>query len=273
MRIHSLFTIVAVCVGLSGCASRPTGHSPTATTGDPAAAHYHAVGTPGAEHGWVVLLPGSSGLRVLGDDRHYFRAAERLNEAGFGVLLIDYKAAYRASPGRPRGAAGDKIAWVVRRAVEWGIANGHIRRDQPGAIVAWSLGAEGIWALARSDGFDEIGVVSIAAYYPSVERELEHAEAIAPLGVPGLVVTGMADNITEHTLTRDALRDTGIEIVAYPLAHHGFDVASLDEPVTMRVPPIIGPKATFAYDAEAAADAAQRIMGFLRPHLVPADDP
>ena len=59
---------------------------------------------------WAVLLPGSGGLSILGDDEHYFRAATWLNERGVDALVIDYHRAARfvsaAAGGAPRGAYG-----------------------------------------------------------------------------------------------------------------------------------------------------------------------
>jgi hypothetical protein len=44
---------------------------------------------------WAVVLPGSGGMSILGDDDHYFRAASWLNERGVDALVIDYHGAAR----------------------------------------------------------------------------------------------------------------------------------------------------------------------------------
>jgi hypothetical protein len=105
--------------------------------------------------GWLIFLPGSSGLSILGDERHYFSVAERLNGHGWSVLLVDYKPAYRASGVALQGSAGDKIAWVTEQAVEW-LHDQHPETvAQLGAMVAWSLGAEGALRLATDEGRTE----------------------------------------------------------------------------------------------------------------------
>jgi dienelactone hydrolase len=214
---------------------------------------------------WALLLPGASGLRIFDDDGHYFRAAAALHAEGFDVLVVDYKAFYRASPDRPDVETGDKIAWVVERCIAWARDSGRIAPDQPGVLVAWSLGAEGLWPmLPDAPRLERLGVRAAAAYYPSHESRTPITSA-----VPLLVLTGEADDVTPLKDLRrvlDPARSPGVELVTYPEAHHGFDIESLTKPRTVRLLPLVGPSGTFAHGEAAAADARARLAAFIGTH-------
>lgn len=235
--------------------------------GSDPSAHYHVRSAASANAGkpWVVLLPGSSGLTIFEDDRHYFRAAKKFNEAGFDAIVVDYKPAYRASKGAPPGSTGEKIAWVTGRAIEWAMEQGRIQKDAPGAIIVWSLGGEGLWRMAADSEFMKShNIRAAAAYYPSNQEE-QTLEAAVPL----LILTGEADDVVkvEDVKAMVAKRDRSgageVTLKAYPGAHHGFDISSLTKKRTMELIPIIGPRATIQYDATAAADAEARLVEFL----------
>lgn len=215
---------------------------------------------------WAVLLPGASGLKVFDDEGHYFLVADALNARGFDVLVIDYKRAYKEAPSRPRVPTGKKIAWVVEQSLAWARQDGRIPVDQPGAIIAWSLGAEGLWPLL-SDGekASSLGITAVAAYYPSNEDR----EPIAN-SVPLLILVGERDDVTPASEVRglvNAANSGAIELHVYPDANHGFDIASIQPPKTVRLLPLVGPSGTFGYDKAAAADAWVRLDAFLDQHV------
>ena len=217
--------------------------------------------------GWVVFLPGSGGLRVLEDDHHYSDVAERLNRHGWSVLLVDYKPAYRAAGTGPKGIAAEKIAWVAEQAVEW------LRREHqetsrlPGALVGWSLGAEGVVRIANDrTKATALGIGSAIVYYPSNEGR-QHLSNVVPL----LILTGEADDVSRARDVRAFVQGRApgaapVELQVYPGAYHGFDVASLTERKTVRLLPLIGPKATLQYNEAAAIDAEGRLVSFLANH-------
>ncbi len=123
----------------------------------------------------------------------------------------------------------------------------------------WSLGGSAVWPLTTPERAAELGLAGAVAFYPVVEDATQ-----TPPAVPVLVLTGAADDVTELGPIRelvDRYRTLGsdIELVTYPGAHHGFDIASLKKPRTVRLIPFIGPKATFGHDADAAADAWERV--------------
>lgn len=271
-RWNSLFRMlglacIAACAALAGCAG--SGSTPPGT--DPAA-HYHFLAAPGDQvnpHPWVVLLPGSSGLKIFEDERHYFRAAESLNAAGFDALIVDYKPAYKASKGAPDGPTGAKIAWVTGQAIDWAKAQGHFDGNAPGAIIAWSLGGEGLWRMLADPGLlDREHIRAAAAYYPSnQDNHTLHAH------IPLVILTGEADDVVELSevkalvAKRDKSAEGEVLLKSYPGAHHGFDISSLTKKRTMELIPLIGPRATFAYNAEAASGAHRVLLDFLSKHV------
>jgi len=273
MRNLGIVILLAWFAGLVGCGTlvERQGHEPVAgfvTLGDGAWGSVHVLRAARPDRGWVVMLPGSSGLVVLGDDKHYFEVGRRLGELGFDVLLVDYKAFYRASDDRPDVATVEKIAWVVHRVVEGAKSRGLIDDDARGVLAAWSLGAEGVWALGNENGdsFDALGIDRCVLWYPSVERVMDES-GVRELEVPVLAMVGDADDVTlldDLESVLDLYIINGIvELVVYPQALHGFDIESIGPSQSMRFPPIIGEQVTFGYNRNADLDAWARAVDFL----------
>ena len=266
MRRGSWIVGAALCGAMSGCASHEKPEASAELARDGMAAHFHFRAHEGdVARGWVVLLPGASGLTIFEDSGHYFRAAERMTREGFDALVVDYKAAYHAAADRPDVETGEKIAWVTERAAAWLREKGHAAPDEAGFVVGWSLGGEGVWTLLSSpERVREMGLAGAAMYYPANEGKLHSCG-----GVPLLVMTGGADDVvpaSEVRTTADTARAQGCEVTleVYPGAQHGFDVESLKRKRVARLLPLVGPKATFQFDADAAADAEGKLIGFLR---------
>lgn len=214
--------------------------------------------------GWAVFLPGSSGLTVLDDDQHYYAAAEALNARGWNVLLVDYKSAYRAAVDAPGGSSGEKIAWVAEQATDWLKVSRPEMASLPGAVIAWSLGAEGAIELVNDrKRLAATGIRSAAMYYPSIPGNVGLNNH-----VPVLVLTGELDDVTPLNEVKALVenREPGAasaELLTYSNAHHGFDVASIREETTIRVLPLVGRKMTLQYNADAASDAAAKLYDLL----------
>lgn len=249
---------IALLLGLTSCVSiaPPRG---VGVMSD----YFHWQDVDGAK-GWVVFLPGASGLTVMDDERHYFDAADALNARGWNVLLVDYKPAYRAAMDAPGGDTDEKIAWVTEEAITWMIGNRPEMATLPGAIVAWSMGAEGALCLANDRArLESTGIRSIAMYYPSIPGKFQLDNQ-----VPLLILTGDADDVTpvvdvNALVAQQRSGGKDVELHTFPNAHHGFDVASIVEEKTVRMLPLVGPSATLQYNAEAAADAADKLAEFL----------
>ncbi len=210
---------------------------------------------------WAVLLPGSGGMSILGDDQHYFRAAAWLNERGVDALVIDYHGAARFVPNAAAGTPGDRMAAIVADALLVERAAGRVPRNCPCALIGWSLGSEGAWTLAASN---ETGFRAAAMFYPTVRRPQPYRNVL-----PILVFQGTADNVTKESDLRSflSLRSTesaSVQIMPFEGAGHGFDVPSLRPARNMRFPPLIGQRVTFEYDAAAATSAYEALESFLR---------
>ncbi len=246
---------------LSSCASGP--QSPADAV--PADYYHWREAATDRPAGWVVILPGSSGLTIFDDDSHYFDTANRYNDLGFDVLVVDYKPALRASASTPEGASpGEKIAWITERAIEW-MWHEHPRtRTRQGVIAAWSLGAEGALRLVNDDRKTKsLQIGSAVFFYPTNFEQVELDNR-----VPLLILVGDNDDVTPAAAARAMVDDRSattatVELVIYPGARHGFDIESLKTPRTIRLLPLFGPSATFFYDAEAAHDANERVTTFI----------
>ena len=267
MNIAHLCSILIFMSAVIGCGSSPRttneqlrGYVPCEPTGFASAIFRKA----SAEHAgrWVLLLPGASGLVTFGDSEHYFKSADSIAAAGFDVLVVDYKLAHKRGTGAPGGHAGAKIAWVIAEVVAKARATGLIRSGEPGAIVAWSLGAEGLWPIVVDAGSPSPLVLkAAAAYYPSHE----HVTSIRS-SIPLLLLNGELDDVTPARELRTATSNPPsplVQVQCYPGAHHGFDIDSLVPPRRVSLIPLIGPSATFGYDAPAATDSQRRLIEFL----------
>ena len=254
-----LFAAVALCLALAppaGCAVR-------AEMSD--SFHWRPASNA---MGWVVFLPGSGGLRVLDDDHHYFDLASRLNRSGWSVLLVDYKPAYQAAGTAPKRSTGEKIAWVTEQAVGWMRHEHPETAALPGALVAWSLGAEGALRIVNDPSLPKtLGMQAAVLYYPSNQEKLRLNNQL-----PVLLLTGELDDVVRaidvQALVRDRTENApSAELQVYPGARHGFDVASLRKRKTLRILPLVGPKATLQYDEAAAKDAEGRLVRFLASNV------
>jgi dienelactone hydrolase len=221
--------------------------------------HWRPAADDNAPRPWAVLLPGSGGLSILGGDQHYFRAASWLNSLGVDALVIDYHRATRFVPGSRDGEAGDRMAAIVADALAFERAAGRAQAACPGAVLGWSLGAEGAWTLAAGDQ-----VRAAVMYYPTVRRPQPYRN-VAPV----LVLQGGVDNVTPEAELRAfvgarAAESAPLAVVSYAGAEHGFDVESLTRPRSMRFPPLVGQRVTFAYSAGPASEARAAAAAFLR---------
>ncbi len=253
---------LAACAGAPPPSANACGRfAPLAADG--LLAHVYADASPSADR-YVLLLPGSSGLHVFEDDTHYFAAAATLSEQGLRPLVVDYRAAWHAAEHPELDATGDKIAWVAEQVVARCRQNGLLAATARGAVVAWSLGAEGVWSLfATPARCDAMRLAAAVTFYPANEDE-RPLRAIRPL----LVLVGDADDVTPLADLREHLVvDDQVSLQVFAGSHHGFDIASLTAPRRVSLLPVIGPHATFAGDARGRVRAIGLVRDFLAEHV------
>jgi dienelactone hydrolase len=252
----TLFCFFWIILGSLAC------QSPRTTTGTPDLnACFRVQKSARDSKKWILLLPGSSGLRIFGDTTHYYNAAQRLTAAGYIVLLVDYKKAYRILNGKIKGDTGQKIKWVTSRAIEWAWENGHWPRSQGGRIVAWSLGGEGVWPILNDPAFiQRYHVEKAALYYPSNQS----GQKVGSETIPFIVFCGLEDRITPAQNIRETCPFAPAEcLFFYPDAHHGFDISSLKKAKTVRFPPFFGKKHIFKWEEKAVTDSWEQLLEFL----------
>jgi len=209
---------------------------------------------------WVILLPGSSGLKIFDDEQHYFNVAEKLNKEGFSVILVDYKPAYKASGRKVKETTGEKILWVTEMAMKWGVENNFITPNTQGSIVGWSLAGEGLILLANNkEKLKQLNIKSIALYYPSNRDKIKLNSKL-----PILVQTGKLDNITPLNEINEQYSGNNAVIIDYDNAYHAFDVESLEQGKEMRFPALFGKKYIFKYSQKAKEESIKNLIEFLK---------
>ena len=210
---------------------------------------------------WAVFLPGTGGLRIFRDTTHYYKVAEKLNEAGISVLLVDNAASYRASKRKVKEEEPQQILWSLEQAMAWASEKQYINTSSKGSIVGWSRAGLGLIPLANDDKLlDTLNIKSIALFYPANGYELD----LRPK-VPVLVLTGGSDRIIKLDDVLNHMVSENVTLKVYDDAYHGFDVESLKKGKYFRYIPLISKKIYFLkYDEEAAEDAMQQLVDFLK---------
>jgi hypothetical protein len=144
-----------------------------------------------SKHSWILLLPGSSGLTIFDDSTFYNRKADSLNQKGYDILLLDYKAFYRASTSidKPKGSAGEKISWVIKQVIQLAKDKQQVDKSDVGHIIGWSLAGEGVFKLLKDTGFIKQNTISsVALFYPSNNEKVKITTSI-----PLLIQIGQSD--------------------------------------------------------------------------------
>ncbi len=216
-----------------------------------------------SKHEWILLLPGSSGLNIFEDSTFYYRKAEYLNQIGFDILLLDYKAFYQSSTltNKPKGSTGEKISWVVKQVIQIAKTNRHIEQVNNGHIIGWSLAGEGVFKLLKDTAFiSESKISSVALFYPSNNEKLEITTTI-----PVLIQIGQSDKtVIADKLYKQIKYIENIKFITYPNSFHGFDIETIVQPKKIIFPPVIGKKHIFLYNKEAAEKAYLELTNFLK---------
>jgi dienelactone hydrolase len=221
---------------------------------------------PAAARGWVVLLPGEDELAFAAISSHYEKVALLLNANGFDTLIVPYEDAFDEDVDGDPDSEGDRIAAVTMRAVQWMHDKHSDTEGEPGAIIAWAAGAQGLSVIAATGTkYPIANLVASVAFYPDVIEETAFNSRL-----PMLVQTGAEDEgaaALRHYLGVQEPGSVEPEFVPYDGAKQGFDVESFAKSKTVRSVPIIGASVTLAYNAAAAHAAQQKMLAFLKSRL------
>lgn len=247
-----VLTFLLLLVSLPGLARKRADH------------YFYYKAQPAANRGWLILLPGMSGMSVFKDSTFYKQFADSMSKEGFDVILIDYKTFYKRSKiyDKPNGTPGEKIAWAVYRVLELAVQRKQIDTAASGRLMSWSLGGEGIAVLVDDRKFvDKYHIAQAVSYYPpNIFNTRYHSK------VPMIILTGASDNVTSaEMLQKTAEGDPQVKVFVYDNSYHGFDIPSLKPRRYKRVPIFIGKKFIFEYNAKAAAESRAELCRFFAP--------
>lgn len=208
---------------------------------------------------WAVFLPGTGGLRIFKDTIHYYKMAEKLNDIGISVLLVDNVAAYKASGKKDLDNESDKILWTLNQALIWAKQHQFIESD--GTLVGWSRAGIGAIPLANNPNLPHhYGIDSMVLFYPANPSKIY----LQP-GIPVLVLTGSDDRIIKPDDILDHMIAENVNIKIYDDAYHGFDVESLKKGKYFRYIPFLSKKHyLLKYDEKASHEAVTDWIEFMK---------
>lgn len=219
----------------------------------------------------IVAIPGCSGIAFddpaleathadLGEDdrlfrRHYRRAADRLREAGYAVLLIHVHEAEGLVTACAGELRDDVLADYVRASVGWVPELSYVdaRRVH---VIGWSMGGRAVLSWLATGPVELGSVQSATVVYPSCPS----AGAVAH-GIPLLMLLGGADDIADpdecEELVARSPRGSDVTVHRYPGARHGYDIEGA--PAVLD----IGNGMTVGFQQEAANATWREILAFL----------
>ena len=205
---------------------------------------------------FVILLHGCGGLRQKAMWTHWVEPWTAVFHAhGIGTAVIDSFA--------PRGVVevctSNPGPWAVRRADDAYSARAWLAEQpyvDPGriAVMGMSNGGRTVLAAMRADRERGGRFLAGVALYPGCQSDTSSV-FYAPL----LVLIGADDTVTPARYCQEMLRvrpqgTPEIRLVLYPRAPHTFDMKLPDRTVL---------RMRLGYDADAAADAPQKVLRFL----------
>lgn len=211
---------------------------------------------------WIILLPGSSGLKIFDDRTFYNRQADTLKSLGYSIILLDYKSFYKSSQEKTKakGSLGDKISWTIKEVISLAKNKKQIDSTQTGHIIGWSLAGEGVFRLLKDSSYiAKNKIKSAVLFYPS-NREKKTITSAIPL----LIQIGQEDNVVVAQKIKCQIENEAkAQLIIYPNSSHGFDIESLKEERKIKFPPLVGKKYSFKYNRESASLARIALYDFL----------
>jgi len=218
----------------------------------------------------VIAIPGCSGVSLNGPEtdagrpgdegdrlfrRHYPRMAERLQEAGFLVLLIDYLTAEGVLNTCGWEIHPKRIGEYIKEAISFVkmTPSADISRIN---VIGWSHGGEGVLAWLANLEEEPEGVQKAITVYPGCSANGPWISSL-----PILMILGEADDIALPSVCNNLIQSlpnqTNVRVKSYPEARHGFDLT--EGPTILSV----GNGLTIGRNEKAGKDAWQEIFKFL----------
>ena len=221
----------------------------------------------------VIAIPGCSGVSLQGLEtdigrpgnegdrlfrRHYPRMAERLQKAGFLVLLVDYLTADdvlntcngEIHPNRVAKYIGEAVS-IVKTIPATDSSRLH--------IMGWSHGGSGVLAWLANQNSKQASVRTATTIYPGCTQSDAWKSTL-----PVLMILAGADDIALpsvcNTLIQSLPDSTDVHVQIYEGARHGFDFT--EGPTILSV----GNGLTIGRNVKAGNKAWQEIFTFLKSH-------
>jgi len=264
--VKPLVAAVMLAASAAACVSGVRVRSPavsaqssgSAALRDALAPHYQVIRPEGGgPFPLLVFVPGCSGFEHPRAPAHYRLVADRLRARGWSVLFVDYVRA-RGVPEACRGVMSPReVGQYVSAAVGAARTMSFVDSLQI-AVVGWSLGAGGVMAALTTADAGMVPVRSVIALYPD-------CTGLTPwqTSIPTLVLLAGRDSIQPpercERVTAQVRAPGNVSILAFPTAHHGFDMQGLPSEPIEGLPAL-------AYDRASAEVAWREIERFLEAH-------
>jgi len=210
----------------------------------------------------IMLVPGASGFQPARVQALYGPTAERLREAGYVVVFVDYHAAYGLPTGPIARVGREDFARVILASAAYLRSLPFVKSTEIG-VIGWSMGGWGTLAtLASIPDRDPKPFQAAALFYPGCQ-DLEPWRG----NVQVLMLLGEEDNLTPPALCEELARrvanPSAVEVQTYRAARHGFDISDLPEvaPYPSGKP---GEQRTIGYNRDAAVRAHDEMQRFFK---------
>lgn len=215
----------------------------------------------------VVALHGCGGLVIrngdfAGRDKDW---ADRFTQAGFVAIFPDSFTARGYAKGvctiRGRSVNARERGRDAAAAADWLAAQSFVDAKRIG-LVGWSHGGSSALAAVSLSRPEKTDFRTAAIFYPGCRQFL--GQGWKPR-MKAVILHGIEDDWTDIAPCDNLAKESGVPIVRYPQAHHGFDAP--DQPLRTR--PAAYSKndtgtVTLGTNDAARADAIRRVMRLLR---------
>ncbi len=219
----------------------------------------------------VIAIAGCSGVSLNGPEtdagrpgdegdwlfrRHYPRMAQRLQEEGVMVFLIDYLTAEGVSNTCRGEIPPERVGEYIKEVISFIKKNPKADTTRIN-VIGWSHGGSGVLEWLSSLEEEPIGVQSAITVYPGCSTSSPWESTL-----PVLMILGEEDDIARPKVCKNLIESlsnqTNVKVLSYPNARHGFDFT--EGPIELSV----GNGLTVGRNQEAGNKAWQEIFAFLK---------